>query len=49
MGAETFRRWDAHVAKATNWPVNARGSADRAGPAQSNLHTAEVKGIQGTR
>ena len=42
MGAETFRRWDAHVAKAT-WPVNARGSADRAGPAQSNLHTAEVK------
>ena len=36
MGAETFRRWDAHVAKAT-WPVNARGSADRAGPAQSNV------------
>ena len=36
MGAGTFKNWDTHLAKAT-WLVNTRGSANRAGPAQSNL------------
>ncbi|KAK4820268.1 hypothetical protein QYF61_022838 [Mycteria americana] len=41
MGAGTFKHWDTHLAKAT-WLVNTRGSANRAGPAQSKLlHTVE--------
>ena len=41
MGGGTFRHWDTHLAKAT-WLVNTRGSANRAGPAQSEiLHTVE--------
>ncbi|GAB0207223.1 sorting nexin-2 [Grus japonensis] len=42
MGGGTLKHWDTHLAKAT-WLVNTRGSANRAGPAQSKLpHT--VKG-----
>ena len=41
MGGGTFKHWDTHLAKAT-WLVNMRGSANRAGPAQSEiLHTVE--------
>ncbi|KAK4805326.1 hypothetical protein QYF61_018189 [Mycteria americana] len=36
MGGGTFKHWDTHLAKAT-WLVNTRGSANRAGPAQSKL------------
>ncbi|KAK4828480.1 hypothetical protein QYF61_026705, partial [Mycteria americana] len=36
MGGGTFKHWDTHLAKAT-WLVNTRGSANRAGPAQSEL------------
>ena len=42
MGARTLKHWDTHLAKAT-WLVNTQGSANHAGPVQSNLlHT--VKG-----
>ncbi|XP_062465642.1 insertion element IS476 uncharacterized 39.2 kDa protein-like [Pezoporus occidentalis] len=42
MGVGTFKHRDTHLPKAT-WLVNTRGSANRAGPAQSELlHT--VKG-----
>jgi len=34
MRVWTFNNWDTHLAKAT-WLVNARGSTNRAGPAQS--------------
>ena len=41
MGGGTFKHWDTHLPKAT-WLVNTRGSANRAGPAQSELfHTVE--------
>ena len=41
MGGGTFKHWDTHLPKAT-WIVNTRGSANRAGPAQSELlHTVE--------
>ena len=41
MGGGTFKHWDTHLAKAT-WLVNTRGSANRAGPAQSEpLRTVE--------
>uniref|UniRef100_A0A8C8AJU2 ribonuclease H n=3 Tax=Otus sunia TaxID=257818 RepID=A0A8C8AJU2_9STRI len=36
MGGGTFKHWDTHLTKAT-WLVNTRGSANRAGPAQSRL------------
>ncbi|GAB0188949.1 hypothetical protein GRJ2_001360200 [Grus japonensis] len=36
MGGGTLKHWDTHLAKAT-WLVNTRGSANRAGPAQSKL------------
>ncbi|XP_074717912.1 uncharacterized protein LOC141940628 [Strix uralensis] len=36
MGGGTFKHWDTHLTKAT-WLVNTRGSANRAGPAQSKL------------
>uniref|UniRef100_A0A8C0ENN5 ribonuclease H n=1 Tax=Bubo bubo TaxID=30461 RepID=A0A8C0ENN5_BUBBB len=36
MGGGTFKRWDTHLTKAT-WLVNTRGSANRAGPAESKL------------
>ncbi|KAK4832710.1 hypothetical protein QYF61_025171 [Mycteria americana] len=36
MGDGMFKHWDTHLAKAT-WLVNTRGSANRAGPAQSKL------------
>ncbi|KAK4819214.1 hypothetical protein QYF61_027044 [Mycteria americana] len=41
MGGGTSKHWDTHLAKAT-WLVSTRGSANRAGPAQSKLlHTVE--------
>ena len=41
MGGGTFKHRDTHLAKATQL-VNTRGSASRAGPAQSELlHTVE--------
>ncbi|GAB0176375.1 hypothetical protein GRJ2_000102700 [Grus japonensis] len=36
MGGGTLKHWDTHLAKAT-WLVNTRGSANRAGPAQSKF------------
>jgi len=36
MGGGNFQHWDMHLAKAT-WFINPRGSANRAGPAQSKL------------
>ncbi|GAB0210139.1 hypothetical protein GRJ2_003479700 [Grus japonensis] len=36
MGGGTLKHWDTHLAKAT-WFVNTRGSANRAGPAQSKF------------
>ncbi|GAB0207853.1 hypothetical protein GRJ2_003251000 [Grus japonensis] len=36
MGGGTLKHWDTHLAKAT-WLVYTRGSANRAGPAQSKL------------
>ncbi|XP_074710644.1 uncharacterized protein LOC141937115 isoform X2 [Strix uralensis] len=36
MGGGTFKHWDTHLTEAT-WLVNTRGSANRAGPAQSKL------------
>ena len=36
MGGGTLKHWDTHLAKATRL-VNTRGSANRAGPAQSKL------------
>ncbi|KAK4819224.1 hypothetical protein QYF61_027054 [Mycteria americana] len=36
MGGGTSKHWDTHLAKAT-WLVSTRGSANRAGPAQSKL------------
>ena len=36
MGGGTFKHWDTHLTTAT-WLVNTRGSANRAGPAQSKL------------